>query len=114
MFAPVEVRIGPVDVANTVHVARDNHNARGLRGQDLSHEEIGQKEVAEVVCLELAFVTVLGQLVWHRHNASVIDQNVDVRHVSPGIDCLSRFPDVVKREEIEVEWLDLDAWVCCG
>ena len=67
---------------------------------DLGQQQVGQREVAEVVGADLAFEAVDGLRVRHGHDAGVVDQHVDpVDSVGEGAH---------RRQVLQVELADLD------
>ena len=91
---PVEIL--QADVADEVHPRRHRDHAVG----DLRQQQVGQREVAEVVGADLAFEPVDGLRVRHRHDAGVVDQHVD------SVDTVGETPD--RRQVLQVELAHLE------
>ena len=97
VWAGLPVQILEADVADQVHHRRHRDHPVG----DLGQQQVGQREVAEVVGPDLAFEPVDGQGVRHRHDAGVVDQNVDA------VDAVGELPH--RRQVLQIEPADLDS-----
>ena len=75
---------------------RHRHHPLG----DLGQQQVGQREVAEVVGADLALEAVDGLRVRHRHDACVVDQHVDA------VDAVGE--GAHRRQVLQVELADLD------
>ena len=75
--------------AQPMPVTGDNDDAWRRRLQDLSYDEIGEQEVAQVVDGELTFEAIRGESPVGSHHAGIIYQDINPRHIGPCVDRIS-------------------------
>lgn len=111
-----EVVVVEPERADLVAAARGVDDARpGPGGEDLGHEGVGQQEVPEVVRGQLQLVALLVPAVLrHRHDAGIVDDDVDLGDVLVVEDRGAGLPDRVKVRELALHKDGLDLGVDLG
>src|ERR687891_2109081 len=88
-----------------MRATRQRHHARVLAALHRSDQERGEREVAEVVGPELELEAVGGPAAWRRHDAGVVDQQVEA--VVRRVEALGEGANRIELAEVELLELEL-------
>ena len=101
------VAVLPLQVVEADSVAReamthaaDRHDPRTWRGQHAVEQQVGEREVAQMIGAELQFEAVLGGLLRREHHTGVVDQQIDA--VVPGLQFVGGGADRLQRRQVEL------------
>lgn len=84
----------------------------GSSGRESREEEFDKEERGEIVGLPLGLVAVFGQHVRRRHDAGIIDQNVEAAFLR--LELLDRVDYTGKSEEIRLNKVQIELLLSCG
>lgn len=113
LIAAAELGVVEPEGPDTVAVRSQVDDPRpGAGGEDLGHDEVGEKEVPDVVRAELHLVALLVDLVFQDgHQAGIVDHDVDLLDLGVGEDRLGCAADRVLVGQLARHELDGDAVV---
>jgi hypothetical protein len=102
----LKIAVAETDGAQSVSDIADHDNPWAFGSEQLSHNQIREKERGQIVYRQLAFISVGSSVPVDGHDPSTVDENVDMANSGPLVDHLGRRPHSGQRREVELKGAD--------